>query len=233
MLYTLFTVILLWVVRLVVLGLPLKFPKFKLQPSRLDIVYGGPGSGKTTYAAFLARKAIASGVMVFSNVPIVGCYKLTKEDIGQFKIPPSLVVIDEAGIEYNNREFRQNFTTGKSGKAASQSAALEWWKKHRHEGCQCIILSQGFDDMDKKLQTLGSHYWIVRHSLIPMMISMKQIRKRPMIDEMTHQPIDYYDFVPLSKRRIFMRPLWKFFDSFDQMQLPLKDWEVYDSTSEL
>lgn len=201
--------------------LPLKFPKFKLQPSRLDIVYGGPGSGKSTYACFLARKALASGVPVYSNVPITGCYKLEKSDLGFYSIPPSLVILDEAGVEFNNRDFKHNFT-GQGGKPS-----LEWFKKHRHEGCQILVLSQGFDDMDKKIQTLGSHYWIARHSLIPGFITLRQIRKRPMIDENTHSPVDFYDWVPFSKRRVFMRLLWKYFDSFDRLNLPCKEWEFY------
>lgn len=205
------------------IALPLKFPKFKIQPSRLDIVYGGPGSGKSTYACFVARKCISANIPVYSNVPITGAFILRKEDIGNYRIEgPALVIFDEVGIEYNNRDFKNNFT-----KTSNTNNALEWWKKHRHEGCQCLILSQGFDDMDKKLQTLGTHYWIVRHSLIPGMISIRQIRKRPMIDEKTHQPIDMYDFTPLSKKRIFMRPLWKYFDSFDKMDLPLKEWQLY------
>lgn len=218
-----FIIIGFWLLRLFLRGLPLKFPRFHVQPSRLDVVYGGPGSGKSTYACYLARKALASGVPVFSNVPILGCYVLHREDIGQYKIPSgSLVIFDEIGIEYNNRDFKNNFSKSSGG-----TRALEWWKKHRHEGCQCLILSQGFDDMDKKLQTLGSHYFIVRHSMIPGMITLRQIRKRPMIDEKSHQPIDYYDWQPFSKHRVFMRPLWKYFDSFDKMNLPLKDWELY------
>lgn len=222
MLWIVFLIFSLWLARLLIRGLPLKFPKFHLQPSRLDVVYGGPGSGKSTYACFLARKALASGVPVFSNVPITGCYILSREDIGRVSIPSGLVIFDEVGVEYNNRDFKSNFSKSSGG-----SQALEWWKKHRHEGCQCLILSQGFDDMDKKLQTLGSHYWIVRHSLLPGMITLRQIRKQPSIDEKSHQPIDFYDWQPFSKRRVFMRPLWKHFNSFDKMDLPVKDWCIY------
>lgn len=217
--YIILGVLFFYIVWKVVCSLPLSFPKFKLQPSRLDIVYGGPGSGKTTYACFMCRKALASGVPVFSNVPLTGAYELNKSDIGIYHLVPSLVIIDEAGIEYNNRDFANNFKGG--------SPSLEWFKKHRHEGCQVVILSQGFDDMDKKLQTLGSHYWIVRHSLIPGFITLRQIRKRPNIDEISHTPVDYYDWQPFSKRRIMMRPLWKYFDSFDKMQLLTKEWSVY------
>lgn len=216
----------LYIIWKIICALPIRFPRYQLSPSRLTVVYGGPGSGKSTYAAFVARKALAAGYPVFSNVPIKGCFEINKSDIGLWHIPSGLLIIDEAGVEYNNRNFKKNFS------GSSQDSALEWWKKHRHEGVECIICSQGFNDMDKKLQTLGSHYYIVRHSLIPGMITIRQIRKRPQIDDKTHQPIDYYDWQPFSKKRIFMRPLWKYFDSFDKMNLPIKEYRMYGAEEE-
>lgn len=213
----------LFLLKFFVSALPLKFPKFRLHPSRCSIFYGGPGSGKTTLAAFFARKAIASGIDVYSNVPISGCKILEKSDIGRYDITDGLVIIDEAGIDYNNRDFKNNFTSSKE----NQAKALEWWKKHRHEGAEVLVFSQGFDDMDKKIQGLGSDYYIVRRSLVPGMIVYRRILKRPQIDEHTRQPIDAYDFAPFSARRVFMRPLWRYFDSFDRMHLPPKEWDIY------
>lgn len=220
-----FIFLLFYLIFFIVRALPLRFPKYHISPSRLSIFYGGPGSGKTTLAAYFCRKALLSGIPVYSNVPLLGAYEIKKEDIGQFSITDGLLIIDEAGITYNNRDFKKNFS------GASQNAALEWWKKHRHEGVECMVFSQGFDDMDKKIQTLGSHYYIVRRSLIPNMIVYKRISKRPKIDENSHQPVDFYEMVKFSSRRVFMRPLWRFFDSFDRMGLPLKDFPIYGKTS--
>lgn len=221
-----FVVLSLYLLKLFICALPLKFPRFKLTPSNCTIFYGGPGSGKTTLACFYARKALASGIPVYSNVPITGCFVLDKNDLGSYAIHDALILIDEAGISYNNRDFRSNFS------GSSQSRALEWWKKHRHEGCECMVFSQGFDDMDKKIQTLGSHYYIVRQSLFGFFIVSKRIRKSPQIDKMTHQPIDEYSFMPFSTKRVLKRPLWKFFDSFDRMDLPSKDFAVYGQIRE-
>lgn len=222
--FIIFIILFVYIVYLVIVGLPLKFPKYKLSASRLSIFYGGPGSGKTTLAAYFCRKALASGIKVYSNVPLIGAYEITKDDIGQYDISNGLLIIDEAGITYNNRDFKKNFS------GVSQNSALEWWKKHRHENVECMVFSQGFDDMDKKIQTLGSHYYIVRKSLIPSMISFKRIKKSPKIDEISHQPCDYYELIRFSTKRVFMRPLWKYFDSFDKMGLPVKDFRVYGTT---
>lgn len=229
MIYIILIFFILFITYKFLVSLPISFPRYRISPSKLTIVYGGPGSGKSTFAAYCARRALASGYPVYSNVPIKGCYEIFKSDIGVNKLHgPGLLIFDEIGIEYNNRDFAKNF----SGKNAKQTEALEWWKKHRHEGIECIICSQGFDDMDKKLQTLGTDYFICRHSLIPGFITLRQIRKRPMIDDKTHSPVDFYDWVPFSKKRIMMRPLWKYFDSFDQMQLPSRVFRVFGDEEE-
>ena len=208
-------------------SVPHKFPKYRLKPSNCSIFYGAPGSGKTTMAVFYARCAQLAGIPVYSNVPISGAYILDKSDLGSYQIHDALIIVDEAGVSYNNREFRKNF----SG-SVSQERALEWWKKHRHEGCEIMVFSQGFDDMDKKIQVLGTHYYIVRQSLLGLFIVTRRIIKSPQIDKLTHQPIDEYSFVPFSTKRVLKRPLWRFFDSFDRMDLPVKVFEKYGQIRE-
>ena len=54
------------------------------------------------------KKDIKKGLTVWSNVPITGTKKLDpKADIGNFMICDGRVIIDEAGIEYNNRDFKK------------------------------------------------------------------------------------------------------------------------------
>lgn len=209
---------------------PLRFPKQKLRPDNLQILFGGPGSGKTTYAAWLCRKYLASGIPVYSNVPIVGAFKVTKEDIGKWNIPYGLLIIDEAGIEYNNRDFAKNFNSSSKDKKSNheQGKALEWYKKHRHEQVEVAIFSQGFDDMDLKLRTLANELYVVRKIPGTSFIFRKRIRKKPDIDELQHQPIDKYEFVPFGFHMIWGRWVWKYFDSFERMGLPDKTWDIYE-----
>lgn len=220
-------IILIYIISVILRSLPIKIPKFILHPSNCSIFYGAPGSGKTTMAVYYARKAMLAGIPVYSNVPITGAYILDKSDLGSYQIHDALIIVDEAGVSYNNREFRKNF----SG-SVSQERALEWWKKHRHEGCEIMVFSQGFDDMDKKIQVLGTHYYIVRQSLLGLFIVTKRIIKSPQIDKLTHQPIDEYSFVPFSTKRVLKRPLWRFFDSFDRMDLPVKVFKKYGQIRE-
>lgn len=200
---------------------PWRFPPFRLSPDKLDIFFGAPGSGKTTAAAYFAAKAMASGIPVYSNVPIVGTYKLDKSDIGVWNIENALVIFDEAGVDYNSRNFKNNFTL----------EAIRWYKYHRHENCQVMIFSQGFDDMDKILRTLSTRLWVVRRSFCRT-ISYRAIYKQPDIDDIAHAPIDWYGWQRLSRRWIYAPACWKYFDSWTRLGLPEKaSWETWGNVS--
>lgn len=203
----------------------------------MTVIYGGPGSGKSTLLTLEAIRSIKSGYPVYSNVPIKGAFELKIEDLGRFKIPAgSLVIVDEIGTDLNNRDFKGNFQGTKrknpdGSTTVVPSEALRWWKQHRHEECECIVASQGFDDMDKKIQTLGSDYFICRKIPIPgfPVIITREIRKKPDIDEVNHQPIDGFFYRLWGTHFCFGRSVWKYFDSFSKMDLPEKVWNKYGS----
>ena len=95
-------------------------------PHVLNVYFGVPGSGKTTFAAYLTKWALHENALirfarkhsnwalcnallnskylkrridVYSNVPITGAYQLdAKSDIGKYMIEDAKVIIDEAGI---------------------------------------------------------------------------------------------------------------------------------------
>lgn len=212
----------------------------------VNVYFGVPGSGKTTFAAYLAKEAakeswviklarkhqdhafaqklLASHFFrraqpVYSNVPITGTYKLEPQaDIGKVMIVDGKVIIDEAGIEYNNRNFK-----------AFPPDAIYWYKYHRHYECSVDIFSQSYEDMDITLRRLAQNYFVVKKSMIPRFIVVKKIRRKVGIDDNTHQIIDKYYFgVPfLDSKWIYSRPLWKLFNSFSRKQLPEKEWEVW------
>lgn len=211
----------IWRVRL---WWPVSWPKIKLYSSRCSVYYGAPGVGKTTYACYLAQRALKSGYKVFSNVPIEGCYRVEKSDLGKWAINDALLLWDEAGIEFNNRDYKSNFS-----KQSGSLDVLKWFKYHRHEGVELVVFSQGFDDIDKKIRDLNTDMYIIRKSIIPNVVVRKRIKKRPDIDELTHTPIDKYYFVKFGSNRVYARPLWKYFNSFDRLGLPEKDWDLWSS----
>lgn len=211
----------------------------------LNIYFGVPGSGKTTFAAYLAKqsmkqsrlitwaqkhpnkitdKLLASDLLkravpVYSNVPITGTLQLDpQKDIGKYRMVGGKVIIDEAGIEYNNRNFK-----------AFPPEAIYWYKYHRHYQCSVDVFSQSFEDMDITLRRLAQNYFVVKKSLLPFFVVCKRIRRKVGIDDVSHQIIDQYYFgLPiLDTKWIFSPPLWKLFNSFSRKELPEKDWSVW------
>lgn len=84
--------------------------------------FGKPGSGKTTSSAFEAVKGMKKGQVVFSNNRIKGCYYLDTEKLALYSFPnDSLLLLDEAGLIYNNRSWK-NF----------RAKDLLFYKYHRH-----------------------------------------------------------------------------------------------------
>lgn len=217
----------------------------KEPPAVLNVYFGVPGSGKTTFAAYLAKCFLKqsrlitwaekhpnrfsvwllnSGFLkrkspVYSNVPITGCYVLDpKEDVGKHMMVNGKVIIDEAGIEYNNRNFK-----------SFPPEAVYWFKYHRHYQCSVDVFSQSYEDMDITLRRLAQNYFVVKKSILPFFIVCRRIKRKVGIDDNTHQIIDKYYFgLPvISCKWIFAPPLWKLFNSFSRKALPDKEWSVW------
>ena len=214
-------------------------------PHIVNVYFGVPGSGKTTFAAHLTKWALHENVIirwcrkhnnwlsqrilnskylkrridVFSNVPITGAYKLdAKTDIGKYMIQDAKLIIDEAGIEYNNRDYK-----------SFSKDAIYFYKYHRHYETSVDIFSQSYDDMDITLRRLAQNFYVVRKSLVPFCVVARRIRRKVGVDEQTKQIADLYSMgVPIiDSKRIFSPPLWKMFNSYSRKELPKKEWEKW------
>ena len=191
------------------------YPKIK---EVVNIYFGVPGSGKTTFAAWLSRRDLRRKGKVWSNVPITGTYKLdVNKDIGVNHIEKGRIIIDEAGIEYNNRNFK-----------SLPLRQIEFFKYHRHYSTAIDVFSQSYEDMDITLRRLAQNYYVVTKSRLPYFIKIRSIGRRIGIDENTHQIIDeYYWRCFLFTRRIFTPTLWKLFNTKSRKQLTEKEREKW------
>ena len=237
----------IWVVLILLFVFLFPFRPPSAKPRHvLNVYFGVPGSGKTTYAAYLTRQCLKESwvirlcrrwpenklckrviegkyfrrpLSVFSNVPITGAYKLDpQKDIGHYMISDGKVIVDEAGIEYNNRFFK-----------SFPPEAIYFYKYHRHYQTSVDVFSQSYDDMDVTLRRLAQAYYIVRRSLVPFCVTTRLIRRRVGVDDNTHQIGDLYamGYPVFDTRRVFSPPLWKMFNSYSRKELPAKEWEKW------
>lgn len=192
------------------------FEIFLFKPGNtFDVYFGVPGSGKTTFAAWLAKRAQKRAKKVYSNVEIRDCYEVTKDDIGRYDISDGLLIFDEAGIDYNNRDHK-NFTTRE----------ISFYKKHRHYNVDVVMFSQDLD-MDKKLRKLATKYYLIKKSFFPFCISRRTIGKKIDISKESGEIIERHFFVKFSRKLIFAPSVWKMFNTHEREELPKKNFRKY------
>lgn len=183
----------------------------------IEIWMGLPGHGKSTMGAKLALKAIKKGYRVYSNFPVAGTYQLDlKKDIMVYNLEHALILIDEAGIEYDSRDW-QNFS----------KKAVEFYKTHRHYYLRICLFTQFWDDVDKKIRNLTNKIYVVRPSLVPFAVRTKEIRAYLGISD-EHQIVMQYDWRPLLPTRWhFVYNARRMFDSWSHPPLPEKNWQLW------
>lgn len=213
---TLFLIFYIFVVIWFILRLQ---PKKKFYNNAVNLYFGPPGCGKTTFLAqdneFINRKMKCT---VFTNIDMPYSYKVQKEYFGKFRFPDNAVILfDEGSLNgYDNRDFKSNFS-----KAPEQ---LSYFKLIRHYRNRIVFTNQGYNELDAKIRTLTEYVWLVKPFLKHFSIATR-IYKDSVVDKDTHQVVEGY-FMPNLFKILFI-PSWtrivyrkKYYDSFDSFELP-------------
>lgn len=198
------------------------------------LYFGNPGCGKTTFACKQLKylqskrgKKKYAYKRFYANFDNTLSYKISLSGLGDWTLPfNSYLVVDEAGIQYNNRKF----------KSLPQST-IEWFKLHRHYGVDVDFISQSWEDLDITIRRLVDEIWYLK-KVGPFTV-VRRIFKKVQVDENTHQIVDGYflrkffgiifDFIiGLTSFKIFLRaPYYKYFDTYDAPKKTIKyNYEV-------
>lgn len=192
--------------------------------SHVNYIFGSPGSGKSCVLAMICKYFTKKGVKVFSNYPIEGAILINDEDVGYYSFKNSILLVDEAGICYNNRD-----AVSKRGLLVDKQR-LSYWKLIRHDRCIAFIASQSWDEIDKKLRDLATAYFLIKKYNFFTLI--KPIYKKVDIDDTTHQPCDFFVFDMIWNWRLCLRSkYYKMFDSYTMPPLP--EYPLSQDTSAL
>lgn len=193
----------------------------------VSIYFGLPGCGKTTLLAFFALKAVRSGryLNVYSNVTcsIPGVTLIDNDCIGQFELRDCLLLIDEATLFADSRDYK-NFSKGR----------LSYFLMHRHRNADIILFTQQWDGVDRKIRTITDRVYYIKKGFllghwfstcyrIPYDIIIPDPKKNNG-GEKLGEIIQGYCKPPLLARlfalRIYRPRYYRYFDSWDLEELP-------------
>ena len=183
----------------------------------IHIVMGKPGVGKSTYLAKMAQKKMKKGINVFSNVYIEGAYEITlKSDLNKYLITDGLVIIDEAGFEFNARDFKK-FST----------ELYRFFTMHRHYNLDVVLAVQFWDRLDIVIRELVRKITVVKPTLLGLwFIRSKDIKCDIDISE-EKQIVELFSWKLFSTRYYYKKSTWHLFDSFYRDDLPNKEFKRY------
>lgn len=192
-------------------------------PFKLEMVIGKKGAGKTTDIQKRCFEYLNKGWHVYSSAPVAGCRYFDAKNLGITGLPPySLVLIDEAGIIWHNRDFK-NF----------KGEIKDYFKLQRHYKHKVVLYSQSWD-VDKVLRELCDTIWIMKCHASCYSISRRVIRDIAVISAKDMRGEGYiaddlyYDslffFWCGAVRFTFIPKYMKYFNSFEIEPLPMAEY---------
>lgn len=180
-------------------------------------VFGLPGAGKTVLLSKMADKALRGKPMkigshfihygeyehVLTNFYCEGCEKFEFTDLGRVDYSNSLILLDEASIFADSREFK-NFT---------EDARFFMQQFVRKSGSCFVWCSQAWDAVDKRIRDLTDNYYYIRPAKIFSDAFSTIIPIDPAFDIVQGKPSTFYEFAPIAKRGYIYLP--KYWDRID------------------
>lgn len=192
----------------------------------VSLYFGLPGAGKTTMMVYHAMKGVRSKRYenVYCNVHIAvpGVTYIDNFCIGEFELINGLVLIDEATLFADNRDYK---SFGKN--------KIEFFLEHRHDNLDIILYTQQWDGVDRKIRVITDRvyyvykgkflgHWFTRCYRIPYGIIIPDPKKSS--SEKLGEIVQGYAKPPFLVRFfglwLYRPKYYRYFDSWERIPRP-------------
>ena len=175
-----------------------------------NLIMGKPGSGKSLYMAYLVKKSLRQGRKVYTNHHVLGAEYLDTNWLGRYDLYDVDIIIDEAQIVWDNRDFK------------TFSKEMKFFiSNFRHFKCRLYIISQSYEDLDVKIRRQAHNIYIVQPSIIPYTFMLQKINMKFGISEDESNIVTKFKSSILGLRFHIAPILYKYFDSYSRPNFPV------------
>lgn len=123
----------------------------------IKLITGPTGAGKTLLANHYAQKYIKKGKNVYTTFCCQGAHKLPV-DFYNYKYPKdSLIILDEAQIGLDSREFNKLVKSGASNKL------LAMLSMHRHNKLDIYCITQDAEEIDVRVRRYCNEFVVIKN----------------------------------------------------------------------
>jgi len=134
---------------------------------KITVFAGKTGSGKTMLATSFALDRIKKGGLVFSTYYIKGAYKLPY-DFYNYNYPEnSLLVIDEAQIGLDSRDYKKLTDKGISGKLKNKLSM------DKHQKLDIFFITQNPEEIDAQVRRYTTQMFLCNRTILRRKINIK------------------------------------------------------------
>lgn len=193
-----------------------------INPYKLYLVFGKKGSGKSSYLVKLAMRYQKKKYIVYTNmadIMLPDVRIINTDDLGDFvPVSNSVLLIDEAGIVYDNRKYKQ-----------FKDSTRDFYKYQRHYKVVCYLATQNYD-IDKKLRDLVDGMFLCQN-IATVFCLLRPIRKKITLTEATSEGesriTENLKFQSIFSWKVFYIPKYgKFFESFIAPEKPELQFKI-------
>lgn len=196
-------------------------------PYKLYLIFGKKGSGKSSYLVKLAKRYQKKKYIVYTNmedITLPDVRIIHPEDIGEF-VPESnsLLLLDEVGILYDNRNYRQ-----------FKPETRDFYKYQRHYKVVCYMASQTYD-VDVKIRNLVDGMFLVQN-VFTVFSLIRPIKKTITLTEATSEGesriAENLKFRSILDWKLMYIPKYgKYFESFIAPEKPKLEYKLVENSN--